>query len=229
MLIGTSDIRTWMGIEEGDKKPNAKLLMIAQAVQDFVETTTNRQLEAKRYLNDPQYSYFDGSGQFYLYFPVYPVSYVSSVNIDNDRVFGAGTLVDPTNYFFYPNGKLILDRVAIQASHFGKGRRNINIDYIAGYAPVVGGTWNSAVSTYPLPNDLKQVMVEMCVESFKEGITAVHTVQAGQQGGDPRFIQMLSKNSFWSGVLNSYKSFDSMLNDVDENQTRSRFDYNVWE
>ncbi len=226
MLIGTSDIRTWMGIDEGDKKPNSKLLMISQAIQDFVESYTNRQLEAKVYLNDPVYSYFDGTSKPYLYFPVYPVSYVSSVNIDNDRIFGSGTLVPSNNYFFYPNGKLMLDRLAL--SSFQNGRRNILINYTAGFAPVVGGTWNSSVSTYPLPNDLKQVMVEMCVESFKEGITAVHSIQANQQGGDPKFVQMLSKNSFWSNVLNGYKSFDQMFPDVDENQTKSKFDYNIW-
>lgn len=85
----------------------------------------------------------------------------------------------------------------------------MKIDYIAGYAPVVGNTHDATVSTYPLPLDLKQVMIEMTVESFKEGLTAIHTVDAGDQGD--RVIRMLSQNSFWANVLNKYKAFDASL------------------
>ncbi len=65
-LISTYDIRLWMGIEDGDKKPNAKLAAIAQAVQAFVETTTNRKLEANHYHNDPYFSYLDGRGKRFI-------------------------------------------------------------------------------------------------------------------------------------------------------------------
>ena len=37
------------------------------------------------------------------------------------------------------------------------------VNYIAGYGA-------AAVSSYPLPYDLKQVIIEMAVQSFKEGI-----------------------------------------------------------
>lgn len=215
MLIATYDIRLWMGTPEGDKDINPKLSYISQAVQDFVESYTNRQLEAKRYLTDPDYSYFDGNGKDYLYLPIYPVSYVSSVNIDANREFGSATLVASSDLFWYPrDGKLVLD-----SERFFRGRRTILIDYIGGYAPiapVVGGTHNPSVSSYPIPNDLKQVMLEMCSEAISEGITAIHTVQPGAAGGDPRFIRMLTANSFWVNVLNKYKSFDSSLGDYDE-------------
>ncbi len=213
-LISTSDLRLWMGTEEGDKKPNARLLAIAQAIQDFVDSYTNRELEAKRYATDPNYCYYDGTGRSYLYTRAYPISYVSEVNIDSNRQFGSGTLVASADIFWYPSGKICIGNGYTFVGKFHSGRRNIRLDYTAGYAPVVGGTWNMAVSTYPIPSDLKQCMVEMCVQSFKEGMTAVHTVQSQQ--GESMFIQMLSKNSFWSNVLNKYKSFDAMLQDRDE-------------
>ena len=56
-------------------------------------------------------------------------------------------------------------------------------------------------------------MIEMCVESFKEGMTAVHSVVGPQES---KFIQMLSRNSFWSNVLNKYKAFDSMFSGREE-------------
>ena len=206
-LISTYDMRVWMGIAEGDTKPNAKLGSIAKAVEDFVDSFTNRTLEAKRYLTDPNFSYYDGTGRPIMYLKQYPVSYVSSVNIDSNRDFGSGTLIASNDLFWYPNeGKLVSE-----GGYFISGRRNVLIDFTAGYAPVVGNTHDMAVSTYPIPLDLKQTMIEMCVESFKEGMTAVHSLQ-GQNVTEPKFIQMLSRNSFWANVLNKYKSFSSMFN-----------------
>ncbi len=216
MLISTYDIINWLSIPEGDKRANPKLASISLAVQDFVDSFCNRELEAKRYLTDPNFCYYDGTGRSYIYTKAYPISYVSSVNVDYFRSFATATLLPSSSLFWYPSGKIALDNATGLYGYFSKGRRNILIDYTAGYAPVVGGTHNMAVSTYPIPNDLKQVMIEMCAESFKEGVTAIHSVQSQQPGGDTKIVQMLSKNSFWFNTLNKYKAFDAMLNDRDE-------------
>jgi len=212
-LISTGDIRTWMAIEEGDKKPNAKLDAISKSIEQFVDSYTNRKMMAATYFNDIDYSYLDGNGLRYIYLPLYPVSYVSEVNIDSARDFGSGTALNPSDYFLYSSS----GKVVSEAGKFSSGRRNVKIGYTAGYAPIVGGTHDSAVSTYPLPYDLRQVMIEMSVESFKEGITAVHTAETNQ--GDevrPSFIQMLTNNSFWRTTLNKYKAFDMSLHGRDE-------------
>ncbi len=62
-LISTADLRTWMGIEEGDKKPNAKLSAIAQAVEDFVDSYTNQKRDAAVYRTNSDYCYLDGTGK----------------------------------------------------------------------------------------------------------------------------------------------------------------------
>src|SRR3990167_5575686 len=209
-LISTADLRVWMGISSGDVAPNAKLSSIAQAIEDFVDSYTNRKLEAQRYLTDPYFSYLDGNRLRYIYLPQYPVSYVSSVNVDNDHVFGSGTLLASADFFWYPTGKLVSE-----GEYFVSGRRNILIDYTAGFAPVIGNTHDNAVSTYPIPRDLKQTMIEMCVSSFKEGMTAVHTVDGGAEG-EPKFVQMLNRNSAWSNTLNKYKSFTPALEGYEE-------------
>ncbi len=208
MLISTDDLRTWLGLKDGDYTANAKLLALAQAIQDFVETVTNRKLEAKRYYTDPMYCYLDGNGLPYIYLPQYPISHVNEVKIDADRVFGSGTEIGTNDIFFYPSGKVVSE-----GGYFNRGRRNVRIDYNAGYAPIIGGTHNAAVSTYPIPYDLKQVMVEMVTQSFKEGITAVHTVQ-GQEFS--RFVQLLSGNSMWAKTLSTYTKYDVGLGDREE-------------
>lgn len=208
-LISTADLRTWMGIEDGDKKPNAKLAAIASAVEDFVDSYTNRKLEAAVYRTNNDYCYLDGNGKPWIYLPLYPVSYVSSVNVDSARDFGSGTLIPSDDIFFYPSS----GKVVSEGGYFTRGRRNVYFDYVAGYAPVVGGTYNAVVSSYPIPLDLKQVMIEMVVESFKEGITAVHTIQTAEQ---VKFTQMLSGNTFWLNTLNKYKNFSASLEGRDE-------------
>lgn len=214
-LISTLDVITWMGFTSSDRDVFPKLDNVASAMQDFADSYTNRKLEAKRYLTDPYYSYLDGNDERYIYVPQYPVSYVSSVNIDNDRAFGSATLVASADLFWYPNGKIVVegDYFASERSFGGslltRGRRNVLIDYTAGFAPVVGGTHNSAVSSYPLPLDLKQVMLEMVAQNVKEGMTALHT--AVSPAGDVKFIQMLTQNSFWRNVLDKYKAFSKSL------------------
>lgn len=211
MLINTSTVRTWLALKDGDDKPNAKIENLIKAVQKFCDVYTGRQLEAQQYLTDPQFSYYDGDSKPWIYTKQYPVSHVNSINIDSDRVFGAGTVLSTADIFYYPSGKIVSE-----AGYFTRGRRNVLIDYNAGYAPIVGGTHNSAVSSYPAPYDLTQTMTEMVSQSFKEGITLVHTVQTGGAEQTPKFIQMLSKNSFWRRTLNAYKRLDIGLDDREE-------------
>lgn len=203
-LISTSDIRVWLSIEDGDVKPNAKLESVSEAVEDFVESYLGRQLLARTYTGDFKYSYLDGTGERYIYLPIQPVSYVSAVYIDNDRDFDSSALIDSDDYFYYSSGKLISE-----AGYFTRGRRNVRVDYTAGFAPVVNNTHDNAVSTYPLPLDLKQVMIEMCVDVYKEGATALHSVESST--GEIKMVQMLSKNSFWRNVLGRYKDWASAM------------------
>ena len=199
-LISTYDLRTWMGTEEGDVSPNAKLDSIIGAVEDFVDSYTNRKLEAQVYRTHQDYCYLDGTGKNYIYLPVTPVSYVSEVSVDSDRVFGSGTLIASADLYWYPKeGKLMSE-----GGNFIRGRRNVRVDFVAGYAPVVNGTHNSAVSSYPIPYDLKQVMIEMCVESFKMGMIGIRSVVNAE--GETNIVQLLNRNSYWSYTLNKYKN-----------------------
>lgn len=197
MLIGTSDLRAWLSLADGDKTSNDKLETLSKAVQDFVETYTNRQLEATYYNNHKDYSYFDGTGRNWIYTKEYPVSWIESVYVDSDRQWSSGALIASADLVIYwDEGKIYSE-----AGYFTKGHRNIKINYIAGF----GG---SATSSYPLPFDLKQVMIEMVVQSFKEGITGVHSVASMEE---TKFIQMLSQNSMWRNTLNAYKNFSKRL------------------
>jgi hypothetical protein len=198
-LIGTSDIRSWLSIPDGEKAPNDKLLTLCSAVQAFAESYTNRKLEAQQFRTNPDYCYFDGSGRSYMYLPVYPIWSITEVALDNS---GDLTYADPitiSDIFFDPTGK-----VYTKGAYFSRGRRNIRFDYYAGYG----------AGSYPLPADLKQVMVEMVVDSYKSGLTAIHQVQLPT--GETSFMKLLSANSFWKEVLGKYKRIGCMETDYDD-------------
>ena len=126
-LIGTGDVRTWLNIPDGEKQPNDKLSQLCTAVQSFVETYLNRKLEAQRFATHPDYCYFDGTGQPFIYVPIYPISNVYEVAVDNARDFGSGSLIGTNDIFFYPDGKIVSEQ-----GYFTRGRRNVRIDYLAG-------------------------------------------------------------------------------------------------
>jgi len=199
-LIGTGDVRTWLGLPDSDRGPNAKILSLCSVVQQFVESYTNRKLEAQRFSTHPDYCYLDGTGRSWIYLPVYPIWYINELAIDSDRDFGSGTLVGTDDIFFYPDGKVISD----EAGYFTRGRRNIRFDYYAGYGS----------GSYPLPADLKQVMIEMIVESYKSGLTAIHETQTPQ--GEIYYMKLLSNNTFWKETLGRYTKIGCMNYSYDD-------------
>jgi len=202
MLIGTGDVRTWLALPDEDTRPNEKISSLIKAVQEFCDNYTGRKLEAATYGSTANESInlIDGTGKSWVYVPNPPISMISSVSVDSDRGFGAGTLVPTGDVYFYPkSGKIVSE-----GGSFISGHRNVNIHYNGGYAPVKGGTHDNAVSTYPIPYDLQQTMVEMVSQSMKEGVTMIHSVESEDK---PTFVQMLTQNSFWRNTLNRYKMY----------------------
>jgi len=188
-LIGTSDVRNWLQIPEADKNPNAKIETLIDAIQAFVESETNRKLEAQRFSTHPDYCYLDGFGKPFIYLPVYPIWNIYEVAIDNEREFGSGSLVGTDDIFFYPDGKVVSE-----VGYFTRGRRNVRFDYYAGYG----------AGSYPLPSDLKQVMVEMTAKAYKDGLAVLHAIPA-VASPEPALVNMYAKNSFWKKIVMKYK------------------------
>lgn len=198
-LIGTGDVRTWLGVSDGDKNPNDKLASLCTVSQQFVETYLSRKLEAQQFTTHTDYCYYDGTGLPYIYTSVFPIWSVSEVAVDGDRDFDSGTLIALDDIFFYPDGKIVSE-----AGYFTRGRRNVRLSYYAGYGS----------GSYPLPADLKQVMVEMVSDSYKSGLTAMHQVQ--QVTGETTLMKLLSKNTFWYETLGKYKRMASIGHSYDD-------------
>lgn len=207
MLIGTSDVRVWLSVKPGDDTLNPKIEAAIKAAQAFCDSYTGRILEAATYTSNPE-CYYDGMGSPIMYLSQTPVSHINKVNVDADREFGTASIIGTDIVYFYKSGKVITE-----GNYFPRGRRNVRVDYNAGYAPIVGGTHNTAVGTYPIPYDLKQVMTEMAVQIVNAGMVAVQAVVTGD---NISFIQLMAQNSFWKKTLDAYKDYSLGLNMRDE-------------
>jgi hypothetical protein len=205
-LIGTAEVRQWLGLAEGDKEPNDKIATLIDAVEDYVEGACNRKFEAQLYKTDVNYCYLDGTGMAFLYLPQYPVWYVNEVIIDADRNFPVGYLIGTDDIILYEQE----GRIVSEAGYFTKGKKNVRVEFYAGFA---SGSHTShfgeGLVQFPVPTDLKQTVVEMVSQLIKDGVTTLHSPQ---QDNRRSFEQMVSSNSFWKGTINSYKNFSAVAN-----------------
>ena len=195
MLVGTGYMRTWLNLPSGDTGPNAKLEDLSKSIQAFIEQQCYRKFEAQLYNTQIDNCYYDGLGFRELFLRQYPIWRVDQVAVDGDRAFGSATVISTDGADIIVYGEE--GRVYSEAGYFTRGNQNVRVKYYAGYSTT------ALVGSYPLPADLRQVIVEMVVQSMKEGITAVHTVMGAEE---TKFIQMLSGNSMWSKTIMSYKN-----------------------
>lgn len=205
MLVGTGTLRTWLALPDEDKGPNAKLYDLSNSIQQFVENQCSREFEAKLYKTDPRYCYFDGTGQPYIFLPQYPVWYVSEARVDADRDFTAGWNIGTNDLILYEEE----GRLVSEVGYFTRGRRNVRLEYYAGYG--TGTHWDhdgAGTIGFAIPYDLQQLIVEMVAQAFKEGITAVHTIEGGPE--ETKFTQMLSGSSAWRKTINNYKNLGAI-------------------
>ncbi len=207
MLVGTGLIRNWLGLKPADKALNPKLEQLSKATQKFVEGQTFRKFDAKLYKTDSSDSFYDGTGETFIYVRQYPVWYVNEVSVDNEHNFdSAANLISTADIYIDPDkGKIMSEQ-----GFFSRGRRNVMIEYFAGYGTQtnpVDGFRNSSGTPFAIPEDLQQLIIEMSAQAHKEGISGIHSVAVDQE---VRFIQMLGKNSLWRKTIQSYKNVGAL-------------------
>lgn len=208
MLVGTDAIRAWIGLKDPDDGPNQKIADLSGAIQKFIENQCGRNFEAKLYKTDPANCYFDGTGQAFIFVPNFPIWYVNEVSVDGNRDFGAGTLVATNDIFIYEE----MGKIVSEGGFFYRGRRNVRLEYYAGYGTGTHVSHDGQGTVgFGVPLDLQQTIVEMVTLAFKEGITAVHTVEGREDLVEPRIIQMLGKNSVWRKTINAYKDLAQVV------------------
>lgn len=140
---------------------NTLLTNILARVESFIKDYINFQFEipASSFIE-----YHDGNGSNTVLLNNYPITELTSVYDDLDRVYGADTLLDAGDYVVYnEEGKIVLD-----GSFFNKGLRNIKVTYKAGYATI--------------PSDLIEAVIKLVVVDYLEGQGAINAVPSAGGG-----------------------------------------------
>ena len=173
-LITIDEARSFL-LEDDTADIGTKLDLIKRLINGIsvaAETYCARKILARDFANED----YDGNGSDTLQLKNYPINSIDSIYLDTDRNFGATTLIASTDLIIYAEeGKvrrkgitIMIDEETgkiIRTSCFSAGRKNVRVNYNAGYVTV--------------PEDIKFAVLEEIVWHYdllvkkKLGVTGV--------------------------------------------------------
>jgi hypothetical protein len=116
----------------------------------------------RRIFEDTVYTeYYDGNGTNILQVKNYPIISVTSIYDDEDRTYGASSLISSADYAI----KNLLGQIVLDGLTFSMGMNNIKIAYRAGY------------SEADMPFDLKIAVAKLVVADYLEIKGGINVVQ----------------------------------------------------
>jgi hypothetical protein len=154
-LITLDDVKNFYGIT-GDRTEDNDLIenLILRFTSLFENYCSRISFEVQTFTD-----VLDGSSDYYLFPEQYPITSVSGIYDDSSWVWEEDSALEPTSY------RIANKNSIVSLTPFTKGLNNIKVVYSAGFNPV--------------PEDLKQALIEEVVRSFKNrktldiiGITA---------------------------------------------------------
>jgi len=127
-LTSVANLKFQLNILTSDNTQNTMLELYINAASQAIETYCDRKFKIP---SSSYVEYHDGGGMDYILPRQYPVTEITDIRIDQERVFGTDTIVDATEYEAADEGQTITsDRI------FPTGRQNVRLTYKAGYDPV---------------------------------------------------------------------------------------------
>ena len=86
--------------------------------------------------NNTYTHYFDGDGTDQLQLRIVPANTITTVHVDLDRVYGADTLVDSSDYELFADEGLLILKTNSDQGHFDAGFRSVKVVYTAGFTSI---------------------------------------------------------------------------------------------
>lgn len=198
MLVSLSDMKSYLGITSSDTTNDTIIEDMILACGTMFDNELNRTLESATYT-----LYIDGTGTTSIFVPCYPISSITSIYIDNDRVFGSDTLVSSGDYIFYENtGEIAMykSEYPVRYNYFPVGKQNVKVTYVGGY--LTSGT------NITLPYDLIKATKDQVKFMFKkwqtgtEGISSYSTLNNNQT-----LVESTDILPMVSRVLDKYRNY----------------------
>jgi hypothetical protein len=178
-LTTLAKAREWLGIPGTVTTDDALLTRLVSSASDFIQTWLNRTIASQSYTETR-----DGTGGRRLLFSNYPVTAVSSVQIDGQAV-PLSTSVSMDGYVF--NGTTLSLRGGTY--RFSRDIQNVVVAYTAGFGTV--------------PNEIEQSCLELVGLRYKEK-DRIGLVSKGLAGETTNYTQKDMSDAIQS-TLTNYK------------------------
>lgn len=125
-LTTLAKVKSQLDIPSSDVSQDTRLNTFIAAASQAIESYCERKFESTSYTE-----YHHGRRMNFIMPREFPIISVTSIHIDNDRVYSANTLIDASDYSVADRGRTIYYN-----GKFPQGFNNIKLVYTAGYATV---------------------------------------------------------------------------------------------
>ena len=145
-LVDIDTVRAFVGAKSDDADQENMLKFYINSASWFCNEKTDRLLKSRALTE-----YYSGDGSNTLLTDQYPITALTNVYDDLDRVYGSDTEIDSDDLAIMPQG--LAYKIIYDGGTFTSGVRNIKIVYTAGYTTI--------------PYDLQQACLEIIAYFFK--------------------------------------------------------------
>lgn len=129
-LTTLQEVKDYAGIT--DTESDSFINILIERISEDIEIYLNRNiLEAESGIFSVYTEYISGTGEKTILLKNYPVSVITSIYDDIDRVYGEDTLVDSDDYICDEDNGIVYFDTAV-----GNGNLNLKVTYTAGYNEV---------------------------------------------------------------------------------------------
>lgn len=183
MLISADDVKDYLGLDDNTEQ-DAYLADLILLVTSEVENYCGRTFASATFTE-----YFDGVFQDSLNLKNYPITSITSIHDDGDRVYGDSSLISSSDYVYYADEGIVkFDSV------LSGGNKSVKVVYVAGYATI--------------PSDLKLAIIKRVAAEYIEGHAQVNAIKSTGDGSGEIEDKpgRLKKES--NEVLNRYKNYN---------------------
>jgi uncharacterized phiE125 gp8 family phage protein len=127
-LVELDSLKGYVKVPLAETSLDELLRDFINEASSLIENYCNRKFRQLTYTQ-----YLNGARTTELLLGQWPVSAINNLYIDNLRVFGADTLIDPAEYTIGVDEKDEGILVELYEQVFPQGRKNVKIEYVAGY------------------------------------------------------------------------------------------------
>lgn len=138
-LVSLAETKVYLGIPSGETSQDSLVEGFINACSFLVEKYCNR-----KFIQGTYTERYNGVGVTEIQLNQWPITSITSIHVDSRRSFGSDTLIDASNYEVFDDENAEGFVVERFDSTFPRGRKNVQVVYVAGYADIDS-----------VPNDLK--------------------------------------------------------------------------